>query len=433
MNAGLQKVVATVLSVASLGTGFTLANTVENPDVLSPASKRFVVSEKFDENGEWIDPQLRGTSEATDTQGQRDALSEEFRQRTNKEASAEITADEALQVALVHAGVAFEDLRELEVDLDSERGVLHYEIEFNSAGFEYEYDVDAITAAVLKHEKEAERDKTHVDLGATISANEALDIALAHANVAQADLKDLEIELDKDDGRLSFEIEFKVDRVEHEFDIDAKTGEIIKFEKDIRATATTVAPTTQAPTQATTAAPTTQATTQAPTQATTPAPTTTKAPARTVMSSDAALNVALSHVGVSRDSIWDLDLELDKDDGRLLYEIEFNAGSYEYEFDIDAYSGTIIEFEKDHDDDYRAPRPTQTQGRTRISSDEALNIALSHAGVSRSQIRDLDVELDKDDGVLKYEIEFEVGNYEYEYDINAYTKSIIEWEREYDD
>lgn len=44
------------------------------------------------------------------------------------------------------------------------------------------------------------------------------------------------------------------------------------------------------------------------------------------------------------------EVELDKDDGRLIYEIEMKDGKYEYDLDIDAYTGEVLDFEKDFED-----------------------------------------------------------------------------------
>ena len=68
----------------------------------------------------------------------------------------------------------------------------------------------------------------------------------------------------------------------------------------------------------------------------------------------------------------------------------------------------------------------QTQAQTqvapqRISADKAKTIAFGHAGVSAGQVRELSVEYD-DDGV--YEIDFRVGNMEYDYEIGAVDGSI---------
>ena len=43
-------------------------------------------------------------------------------------------------------------------------------------------------------------------------------------------------------------------------------------------------------------------------------------------------------------------MELDKEKGKTVYEVDFEVGSYEYEYEIDAYSGEIVKHEKEYDD-----------------------------------------------------------------------------------
>ena len=64
-----------------------------------------------------------------------------------------------------------------------------------------------------------------------------------------------------------------------------------------------------------------------------------------------------------------------------------------------------------------------------ITSDEALAVALSDAGLAQNQITDLEIDYDIENGVLTYEIEFKGNGKEYEYEINA-SKGIIEREIE---
>ncbi len=64
----------------------------------------------------------------------------------------------------------------------------------------------------------------------------------------------------------------------------------------------------------------------------------------------------------------------------------------------------------------------------KITAGEALSIALSHAGLSKSEIRDRDVEWD--DGC--WEVSFDAGRTEYAYKISAQGK-ILHSEKEYDD
>lgn len=66
-----------------------------------------------------------------------------------------------------------------------------------------------------------------------------------------------------------------------------------------------------------------------------------------------------------------------------------------------------------------------TQNSGGITSDEAKQIALDHAGYLSSEVTFMKVEKGIDDGVEEYEIEFYVGNKEYDYEINAATGSIL--------
>ena len=45
-----------------------------------------------------------------------------------------------------------------------------------------------------------------------------------------------------------------------------------------------------------------------------------------------------------------IQVELDRDDGRTLYEVEFHVGRTEYSYEIDASSGAIVKAEQELDD-----------------------------------------------------------------------------------
>ena len=78
----------------------------------------------------------------------------------------------------------------------------------------------------------------------------------------------------------------------------------------------------------------------------------------------------------------------------------------------------------------QAQTKAQPQPGGRISADKAKAIAFGHAGVSAGQVRELSVEYD-DDGV--YEIDFKVGNMEYDYEIGVVDGSIRKADVEQDD
>ena len=65
-----------------------------------------------------------------------------------------LTREQARDIALAHAAVALANARDLEVELDRERGEPVYEVDFDAAGLEYSYDIHARTGQILKAEKE---------------------------------------------------------------------------------------------------------------------------------------------------------------------------------------------------------------------------------------------------------------------------------------
>jgi uncharacterized membrane protein YkoI len=67
-----------------------------------------------------------------------------------------------------------------------------------------------------------------------------------------------------------------------------------------------------------------------------------------------------------------------------------------------------------------------------IGKEAAIDIALAHAGLKRADIRDLQCELDRENGIMVYEVEFESGRYDYEYDIDAATGKILKSKKELD-
>ncbi len=59
---------------------------------------------------------------------------------------------------------------------------------------------------------------------------------------------------------------------------------------------------------------------------------------------------ALGHAGLSASQVSRFRIEFDRDDGRSVYEIEFNNGRTEYEYEIDASIGVILEYSSEYDD-----------------------------------------------------------------------------------
>ena len=68
----------------------------------------------------------------------------------------------------------------------------------------------------------------------------------------------------------------------------------------------------------------------------------------------------------------------------------------------------------------------EKQDNTAVTLDDAVSIALKDAGFTADEVQFTKKELDTDDGVQKYEVEFLNGGYEYEYDIDPTTGAILE-------
>lgn len=247
-----------------------------------------------------------------------------------------------------------------------------------------------------------------------ITADEAKNIALAHAKLAQKDVNFVKAELETDNNRLIYDVDFYSGYVEYDYDIDAVTKEIISSDLDIE--------NYNIPAQ------------------TTAAQQETAAPAADI-GVERAKEIALAHAGLSNDKVSFVKAQLDNEDSVKVYDIEFYSGNVEYDYEISVADGTIISADQDIEN-YSIPAPASTEApestaaptvaqTSGISAEKAKQIALSHAGVGAATFTK--VELDTDDGIKVYEIEFKVGNVEYEYDINASNGAIIKSSSEIDD
>lgn len=142
----------------------------------------------------------------------------------------EITEEQAKQIAFEHAQVQEADLTNLKVKKDYEDGVSIYEIEFHSGAKEYEYDIKADDGQILKTDYEIDEDYVDPNTQTAISEADARTSALARVDGASD--SDIRIKLEKDDGRLIYEGKIIYNNVEYEFEIDAETGDFLKWEQD---------------------------------------------------------------------------------------------------------------------------------------------------------------------------------------------------------
>lgn len=158
---------------------------------------------------------------------------------------------------------------------------------------------------------------------------------------------------------------------------------------------------------------------------------------------DAAKSIALQHAGVTESQTSSMRIKLDWDDGRMVYDIEFYVGSAEYEYEIDAVSGQVVESDIDGASHGNSRQGSGNMGGSSggsssssgfyIGETAATDIALNHAGLSPGAVSSLHVKFDWDDGHAVYDVEFRYRGVEYEYEIDAVTGAIREWDTDYDD
>ena len=155
-----------------------------------------------------------------------------------------------------------------------------------------------------------------------IGTDKAMDIAAAafgKASTAKMAYSAVDPELDESPAHYEVEIKSQTGE-EFEYKIDAYTGAILESKRE--AADGTEVPVVQ--------------------------------PSKPAASGDIgyakAKSVALNHAGVSEGKAYDMEIELDDEDGTLVYEVEFKSGNMEYSYEINAATGAILKHEAELDD-----------------------------------------------------------------------------------
>ena len=248
-----------------------------------------------------------------------------------------------------------------------------------------------------------------------IGIDAAKAVALEAAGVAEDDAVFSTAGLDKRNGMDYYAVDFTAGGRSYEYDIDAVTGVVIDSSSG-------------GGTAETPAAGDDDGTASAPAAAS-PSPSagqTTGGQAAAV-TEEQARETALSHAGLTADQVTFVRSELDRDDGRLMYDVEFYTSDYkEYDYEIDAATGEILSY--DYDAEGYSYQPNATPG-TAITAEQARAIALAEVpGAAESDIYEF--ETDRDDGRLEYEGKIIYNNTEYEFTIDGYSGAIREWDAE---
>lgn len=268
-----------------------------------------------------------------------------------------------------------------------------------------------------------------------IGESAAKEIAFTDAGISAEQVQYLWSKMDYDNGKAVYDVEFVVNGVEYDYEIDAVSGTILSVDQEAdnyRAANQTAG--TQAASQTSGNAASQKTTAQSNSTAQTANQGST-AQQNNYIGEQAAQDAALAHAGVSAQNVSFVRTKLDWDDGRWQYEVEFYDQGTEYDYSIDAVTGEVLGY--DYDAEYYTANnntaAAQTAPGAQISAEDAKAIALAHAGVSAQDAQRMEMGFDNEHGRSVYEFEWHVGWTEYSCDVDANTGEVVGYSSEYDD
>ncbi len=145
---------------------------------------------------------------------------------------------------------------------------------------------------------------------AVLDESRATAIALEHAGRKEADVTNLQVQKQQDDGRQIFEVDFYYGKQKFEYKIDAKTGEILAYEIDDNEQNLAATPDLK----------------------------------QEYITLEEAQAIALEKAGLSASEVSFTKTEFDRDNTIPQYELDFTANGIEYEAEIHAENGSILQY-----------------------------------------------------------------------------------------
>lgn len=198
-----------------------------------------------------------------------------------------------------------------------------------------------------------------VGLVPSLTLEEAKALALADAKVSEDQAEVSREALSQDNGVWVYEFHFRTQEAQYQYLINANTGEVRSMIKEAfiypspeptdpvmpSVPAENTAPLETAPQPSVSIPPVPSSQPPASAQ---PAPS--PAPSQSTsmyIGMDRAKAIALEHAGLADSRVIFTHLSMGREDGRMVYEVEFRLNGTEYEYEIDASTGRIVDHERD--------------------------------------------------------------------------------------
>jgi len=333
-----------------------------------------------------------------------------------------IGSSSAEQIALVDVGTEVAAARLQETEFSYEDGQFVYEVEFYTDLDEYEYIIAADSGDILWKEWDLfdtaeaaavsmitatsstigttekttitttavttteENSTTTVSTSAVaqISLDDAKVIVLADAGVTSSDVSFTKEKLDREKGIWYYDLEFYTTDTEYDYEVNAETGEIESKEIDTLYSSSDSSTT------------------------------------NVTVELDTAKNTVLKDAGVSNSNVTFTKEKLDREKGTWYYDLEFYTTDTEYDYEVNAETGEIIGKEVEY--------ILSNNGDDYIGIDAAKEIVLKNADISANDVIFTKAKLEKEDGIVVYEIEFIIDTVEYENTVQASDGTILEYD-----
>lgn len=154
-----------------------------------------------------------------------------------------------------------------------------------------------------------------------------------------------------------------------------------------------------------------------------------------------AQEIALKHAKLTSDQVSFIKTDTELENGIEVYNIEFSYENKEYDYKINSSNGEIVEYDSDIEDyditqqqatkENKSVTPNnQNSNNSKITVEKAKEISLKHANLKDNQVIFNKTEMDYDNGVQVYDIEFHYNNVEYNYEIDASTGNILSYSQD---
>lgn len=150
----------------------------------------------------------------------------------NSNINVSMTEEEARNIALQRVGKNSNEVTFTRVRIDRENGITVYDVYFYDNEKEYEISIDVETKEIVSFKEDYLSNYNNTTTtNDYIGVDKAKEIVLNHAGFTSSEVRFSKVELDVDYHIATYEIEFYHDYYEYDYEIDAVTGEILKYER----------------------------------------------------------------------------------------------------------------------------------------------------------------------------------------------------------